>query len=239
MPKCKECGGRISLFQSINYSGFCRSCAQETREKKTQENLDERKRLIAGLGGEPIKLVFSIRDVAVQLVPLWLTIGDIFVTRDAVIYICLAQCQYMGKVGGGLGAALGGLAGGLAASVSNKSSLQRTYQQTVISRQNLSNDLGKMIMSQRYVVIPKDSIASVSATGDSAVRIEYSGGTLEFVTQSADGPLFKNRFDKWITGELASDAEQYTCPKCGFELSEPSWRCPKCYHEFESYRFDA
>jgi len=37
---------------------------------------------------------------------------------------------------------------------------------------------------------------------------------------------------KNISSSLVEKGMQ--CPKCGFKLNEPDWRCPNCYHEFDS-----
>lgn len=40
-----------------------------------------------------------------------------------------------------------------------------------------------------------------------------------------------------VTPENKSNKEM-KCPKCGYLLPEPDWRCPECYCEFDNYDFD-
>ncbi len=37
---------------------------------------------------------------------------------------------------------------------------------------------------------------------------------------------------------MSSSNKILKCPQCGFIMSEPDWRCPKCYCEFDNYDFD-
>ncbi len=32
--------------------------------------------------------------------------------------------------------------------------------------------------------------------------------------------------------------QEIACPRCGYTMKEPDWRCPKCYCEFANYNFD-
>jgi lipopolysaccharide biosynthesis regulator YciM len=34
------------------------------------------------------------------------------------------------------------------------------------------------------------------------------------------------------------EAEKIRCPKCGFVLEFPEWRCPDCYYEFPDFGFE-
>ncbi len=34
------------------------------------------------------------------------------------------------------------------------------------------------------------------------------------------------------------EAETIRCPKCGFVLEFPEWRCPDCYYEFPDFGFE-
>jgi len=34
------------------------------------------------------------------------------------------------------------------------------------------------------------------------------------------------------------EASKIKCPKCGYVLDYPEWRCPECYYEFRDYKFE-
>ncbi len=88
----------------------------------------------------------------------------------------------------------------------------------------------------KYVRQTDEELRELFQTTDTLVVRKLAEDEAKKLVETLDGMDLTVRM--YAADKKSKKQETVKCPKCGFVLEYPEWRCPECYYEFPDYELE-
>ena len=91
----------------------------------------------------------------------------------------------------------------------------------------------------KYVRESDEELKEFFKTTDTLIVKKLTESEAKTLVGSLDGAALTVRMYSADRKTKQKETNEIRCPKCGFVLEYPEWRCPECYYEFPDFELEA